>query len=141
MKEYRAGVDIGATPESIWAIITDAPGLATWDSGIVRVEGRIAPGERIKLVSEANPKRAFALKVTEFSAPRSMTWEGGMPLGLFRGVRTFSLTPKDGGVTRFEVREVYTGPLLNMIWKSMPDLQPSFDKFATGLKARAELAG
>ena len=25
------------------------------------------------------------------------------------------------------------------IWKSMPDLGPSFQRFATGLKARAEL--
>jgi hypothetical protein len=28
--------------------------------------------------------------------------------------------------------------LLPMIWKSMPDLQSSFDKFARGLKQRAE---
>ena len=33
------------------------------------------------------------------------------------------------------------GPLLNMIWKSMPDPQPSFDRFASGLKARAESKG
>jgi hypothetical protein len=81
-----------------------------------------------------------SLKVTEFRPDERMTWEGGMPLGLFRGVRTFTLSPQDNG-TRFSVREEYTGALLPMIWRSMPDLGPSFQKFATGLKRRAEHAG
>jgi hypothetical protein len=41
-------------------------------------------------------------------------------------------------MTRFTVREEYTGPLLPLIWRSMPDLGPSFRQFATGLKQRAE---
>ena len=61
-----------------------------------------------------------------------------MPLGLFKGVRTFTLTPSEGGPTRFHMREEYTGPLLGPIWRSMPDLGPSFEQFARGLKARAE---
>ena len=36
------------------------------------------------------------------------------------------------------MREEYTGPLLGMIWKSIPDLGPSFEEFASGLKAAAE---
>ena len=63
-----------------------------------------------------------------------------MPLGLFKGVRTFSLEPQDGGGTRFHMREEYTGPLLPVIWRTMPDLGPSFQQFARGLKARAEEA-
>jgi hypothetical protein len=140
MKAYDATSMIEAAPATIWAILTDAPAYAQWDSGVIRVDGRIAPGERLKLVSEANPKRTFSLKVTEFRPGERMTWAGGMPLGLFRGVRTFTLSPQ-GGATRFTVREQYTGPLLPMIWRSMPDLGPSFQKFATGLKRRAEQAG
>ena len=102
-------------------------------------QGRIAPQEKIKVASEANPKRAFGVTVTKFSPGERMVWAGGMPLGLFKGVRTFTLTPEDGA-TRFVMREEYTGPMLPLIWRSMPDLQPSFDKFAGGLKARAERA-
>jgi hypothetical protein len=61
-----------------------------------------------------------------------------MPLGLFRGVRTFTLTPVPGGATAFAMREVFSGPLLGLIKRSMPDLQPSFDEFARSLKLRAE---
>ena len=137
MKEYRAGATIDAPPEAVWAILVDGPNYANWDSGVVRVEGRIASGEKIKVVSEANPGRAFPVKVTQFVAAERMQWSGGMPLGLFKGVRTFRLKPVGTG-TDFAMREVYTGPLLPLIWKSMPDLGPSFEQFAKGLKQRAE---
>jgi len=137
MKSYDAEATITAPPETVWAILTDAPGYAAWDSGVQRVEGTIAPGEKLKVVSEANPGRAFPVKVTTFEPAQAMTWSGGMPLGLFKGVRTFSLTP-DGATTRFSMREEYSGPLLPLIWRSMPDLGPSFQQFARGLKAQAE---
>ncbi len=138
MKSYEASATISAAPEAVWEILVDAGSYADWDSGVERVEGRIATGETIKVYSEANPGRAFPVKVTEFAPPRTMTWSGGLPLGLFRGVRVFALVPDDGGGTRFTMREEYTGPLLPVIWRTMPDLQPSFDQFARGLKARAE---
>ncbi len=138
MKSYEASSTIAADADSVWAIIVDAAGYSSWDSGVERVEGTIAPGETIRVFSKVNPGRAFPVKVSDFQPPRSMTWSGGMPLGVFRGVRTFSLTPEDGGGTRFTMREEYTGPLLPLIWRSMPDLGPSFRQFADGLKARAE---
>ncbi len=141
MKAYDATSTIAASPEALWAILTDAPGYTKWDSGVEKVEGRIAPGEKIKVVSRANPGRAFPVKVSEFQPGRRMVWSGGMPLGLFKGVRTFTLSPENDGSTRFSVREEYTGPLLPLVWRSIPDLGPSFKQFATGIKARAENGG
>ena len=89
-------------------------------------------------MSGASPGRTFPVKVTEFDPNKGMTWSGGMPLGLFKGVRTFTLTPAGDGTTRFNLREEYTGLLLSMMWRSMPDLGPSFTQFANGLKQRAE---
>jgi hypothetical protein len=137
MKFYESSADIKATPERIWQLLTDGAGFSDWENGVVRVEGTIAPGETIKVVSEANPDRTFPVKVVEFEPGRRMVWSGGMPLGLFKGVRTFTLDG-NGGSTHVHVREEYTGPLLGMIWKSIPDLGPSFEKFTSGLKAKAE---
>lgn len=141
MKSFEASSTIGAAPDRIWAILVDGAHYPDWDSGVVSVEGRIEPGETIKVVSGANPGRTFPVKVSAFEPARSMTWSGGMPLGLFKGVRTFTLAPAGDGTTRFDLREEYTGPLLSMMWRSMPDLGPSFAKFATGLKQRAEEQG
>jgi hypothetical protein len=140
MKAYDASAAIRASPDAIWEVLTDARGYTQWDSGVERVDGNIGPGERITVVSKANPGRAFPVTVTEFEPGRRMVWSGGMPLGLFRGVRTFTLA-EAGGVVAFTVREEYTGPLLPLIWPSIPDLEPSFRQFATGLKARLEQGG
>jgi hypothetical protein len=137
MRFHEATSLIDATPEAIWAVLTDAPGYADWDSGLIRVDGRIAPQETIELVPEINPKRAFPVKVTAFAPGERMVWSGGMPLGLFKGVRRFTLTPEDGA-TRFRMREEFSGPMLPLIWRSMPDFGPPFEQFARGLKARAE---
>jgi hypothetical protein len=138
MRSYESEASIDASPDAIWAILTDAPAYGAWDSGVDRVEGTIAPGETIKVHSHANPGRAFPVKVTDYQPGRAMTWSGGTPLGLFRGVRTFALEPGANGSTRFHMREEYTGPMLPLIWRTMPDLGPSFQQFARGLKARAE---
>lgn len=137
MKYFEASSTINAGPERVWAVLTAGDKFPDWDSGIDRVEGKIAPGATIKLYVKVNPGRAFPLKVTEFAPPRRMVLTGGMPLGLFRGERTYTLQPNGSG-TDFRMREEYTGPLLGMIWGSIPDLGPSFQQFARGLKARAE---
>jgi hypothetical protein len=141
MLSYEATTTIAATPDAIWAILTDAPRYSRWDSGIEQVEGMIAPGEKITLHTEVQPGRAYPVKVGDVEPTRHMTWTGGMPLGLFKGVRSFSLTPAENGATRFDMREDFTGPLLPLIGRSMPDLAPSFERFATGLKAEAERSG
>jgi hypothetical protein len=138
VKSYEASSTIAAKPDVIWGILTDGTNYSSWDSGVERVEGRIAPGETIKVYVKVNPGRAFPVKVIEFVPGQRMVWSGGMPLGLFKGVRTYTLASQANGATQFKMREEYTGPMLPMIWRSIPDLGPSFTQFANGLKQRAE---
>jgi hypothetical protein len=136
--EYRVSSSIDADADTIWAILTDAPSYPYWDNGVVRIEGTIAPGERIKVWSELDPKRGHPIRVTSFEPGRGMTWKGGMPLGLFKGLRTFELSSESNGTTRFTLEERFSGPLLPLIGRTLPDFGPSFEKFASGLKQRAE---
>ena len=140
MKSYESHASIDAPTSAVWSVLRDGAAYPSWDSGVERVEGTIATGERIKVHAAVSPGRAFPVKVQIDESRGTMTWTGGMPLGLFRGVRTFTLMPTSGGSTDFRMREVYTGPLLGLIWRSMPDLGPSFEQFAAGLKAHAERA-
>ena len=134
---YKVQRTIQARPERIWELLTDSAGYASWNPTVVSLEGRIAVGETIKLVSTVNPKRTFSLKVTELEGPRRMVWSDGMPLGLFKGVRTYSLRPTDAG-SEFDMEEVYSGPLAPLITRAIPDLTDSFVRFAEGLKAASE---
>lgn len=137
MKSFHVSKHIPAPPERVWAVLTNASKLASGSLGITKIEGDISLGRSLKLWTEATGTRAFGLKVTTFDAPKTMVWEGGMPLGLFRGVRTFTLAPKDGGV-QFEMTEAFSGLMAGLITKSIPDLTPSFERFANGLSALSQ---
>lgn len=140
MKEFSARIDIDASAERVWEILVDVARWPEWNTTIKRVEGEAAPGEKIALYTTASPDRAFKLKVTEFDRPNRMVWSGGMPLGLFKGERTYAITPIDAGGVTFTMREVFSGLMAGMITKSIPDLNPSFDEFVACLKREAESA-
>jgi hypothetical protein len=137
MKSFATRTMIQATPDVIWRILTDAPSYPAWNSTVTLVDGRIALGEKVTVHVKMSPGRAFPVTVVAFDAPRRMVWSGGMPLGLFKGERTYELRPIGAGV-EFAMREEYTGIMAPLIATSIPDLQPAFDEFAACLKARAE---
>jgi hypothetical protein len=138
MKAFSVSTLIRATPEAIWTILTDASRWTEWNTTVDRIEGKIAPGEKVTVYVKINPGRGFPLKVREFVPPKHMVWADGMPLGLFKGQRTYTLTPKGDGNVEFTMREEFTGLLAPLITKSIPDMQPAFDEFAAALKKRAE---
>jgi hypothetical protein len=138
MNRFAASTTIDAPADRIWAILTDGSKWTDWNPTVVKFEGSIGQGQTLKVYPAINPKRAFPVKVSHFQAPRVMVWTGGMPLGLFKGVRTFELNGTPSGAVEFSMREVYSGPLAPLIGRSIPDLQPEFEKFVQALKARAE---
>lgn len=138
MMQFQASTTINATPEAIWEILTDASAYPGFDPYCDKIEGTIVLGNKIKAFSKLSPGRAFPVKVSEFEPGKRMVWSGGMPLGLFKGERTFTLTPSDDGSVQFDMREVFSGPMLRLIAKSLPDMTEPFEKFAEGLKAKAE---
>jgi hypothetical protein len=137
MKEFKATTTIAAPAARIWEILTNAPAYPEWDPYCVKLEGKIALGEKLKAFTKLSPGRAFPLKVTELTSER-MTWQGGMPFGLFKGVRSFTLVPTTDGAIQFTMHEVFSGPMLALIGGTIPDMTDAFEQFAQALKARAE---
>ncbi len=73
---------------------------------------------------EASPETIWAILADATSYPE---WDPGVD--------------RDDGATEFTVREVFSGPLLSLIGRSIPDMTTTFQEFAAGLKRRAESAG
>ncbi len=141
MKYYYMSKVIEASRVTIWEILTNAANYGGWDSGVDRVEGSIELGSAIKVFSQVSPDRPFSFRITQMVPGRKMTWMRSATPGLFKGVRTFVLSPLKNGATKFTMREEFKGLLLPIAWRAMPDLRPSFEQFATGLKNRAERQG
>ncbi len=139
MKSFAVSTVIRTTPEVVWSILTDGAQWTAWNPTIERVEGTIAPGAKVTVYTKLSSGRAFPIRVSEFVPPQRMVWTGGMPLGLFKGVRTYTVSAQADGV-EFTMREEFSGLLAPLLTRSIPDLQPSFEEFAAALKARAEHA-
>jgi uncharacterized protein YndB with AHSA1/START domain len=137
VRGFQATALIDATPAQVWRVLSDVAHWPDWDSGVTKVEGQLALGETLKISVEGNTGRTFPVKVMTLSDPDRMVFRGGMPLRLFTGERVYTLQHEDGR-TLFTMREQYAGPLSPLIFKSIPDLGPSFERFAAGLKRRVE---
>ncbi|MEM9950135.1 MAG: SRPBCC domain-containing protein [Chloroflexota bacterium] len=136
MLAFEATTVINASPESVWAVLTDVQNFPTWEPNVIKVEGQAKLGEKVVVHTKLS-ERAFPVTVSEFIPNQKMVWSSGMPLGLFKGARTFTLTPVADG-TQVKTREEFTGFLLPMFRGQIGDLQPSFDAFARALKERVE---
>lgn len=138
--EYRVSRAIAAPIDRVWALLADVGEQARWNSTLVSIEGEIRHGGEVTIVPKVNPGRTFKLRVSDVSAPNRMTWSDGMPLGLFKGVRTFELAETDG-TTEFTMVETYSGPLAGLITRSIPDMTDSFAEYGDALKSAAETGG
>jgi hypothetical protein len=138
MLEYKATATIDAPAAKVWAVLTDTAKWPEWDPSCDKIEGQVALGNKVKAFSKLSPGRAFPVKVTELVPNEKMTWSASMPLGLFKGERTFVLRDDGDGHIVFTLREAFTGPMLRLIRKSIPNMTEAFEGFVAGLKARAE---
>jgi len=130
--------DIEAPPERIWALLTRPEDMTRWNSTLTGIEGDITLGGTVRMRVPEAPGRTFTVKVTQFVPNKEMVWREGNPV-MFLGVRTYSLSPQpDGVTTRFQMTETFSGLMLPMIAKRLPDFGPIFERYAADLKTESE---
>ena len=132
----RVEVNIRATAPAIWHILSDAKDFPRWNSTITRIDGDIRDGERLRL-HVPGTDRTFTPRVMGLVPNQRMTWTGGLA-PIFSGVRTFVLRPRADGSTDFSMDERFSGVMLPLIARFLPDFGPVFASFASDLKREAE---
>lgn len=129
---------IDASPDVIWALLTNGADYVRWNSTLISFRGNIREGEQITLEPTVNPGKSFRIKVAGMSAGKYMEWKSGMA-PFFKGVRFFKLEPGSGGTTRFTMSEKIRGLMYPLAAKQLPDFTASFEQFAADLKKEAEI--
>lgn len=132
----RVEVGIQSPASGIWKLLTDAKNFPRWNSTVTAIEGEIRDGGRIR-VHVPGTERTFRPTISDFLADARMTWTGGFA-PLFKGVRTFQLTPQPGGSTTFVMQERFSGLMLPLVKRALPDFGPVFERYASDLKREAE---
>jgi hypothetical protein len=142
-KRLSTHVDIQATPDRVWDVLTDLAAYSEWNPFIVRAEGVLAPGQRLTLTMQPVGGRAMTLRprLAEVAINRTLRWRGklGIP-GLMDADHTFLLQPQAGG-TRLIQQETFRGLLVPFVASSLDrSTLPAFGAMNDALKKRAEFA-
>lgn len=141
MKEFRARAIINASAPEVFKTLMNLESYPKFDPNCIKIEGEMMEEGLLKIRSKLSPNRIFKVRITTLKPHEKMVWESGLPFNLFKGVRTFTVMPKDDQTSEFEMAEVFSGPLLALFAKAIPDMTPAFLDFAKGLKRFMESRG
>ncbi len=88
MKELRTAIEINASADTVWAILTDLGQFAAWNPFMPEAEGEIREGARLKvrIAPPGSKAMTFMPTVTRVEPGREFRWLGRLLFpGLFDG--------------------------------------------------------
>lgn len=143
MRVLESRIEINATAERVWAVLTDFPAFAEWNPFITSIAGAPTPGARLAVRIRPPGGKAMALKprVTAAEPNRHFAWLGrlGLPR-IFDGAHEFLIEPNERGGVSFTQRETFRGVLVRFVGKALERTHRGFDEMNHALKERAESA-
>ena len=143
-KQLTSEIDIAATPERVWQILTDLSGYHEWNPFVVAAQGRAETGCQLTLRMQPAEGRAVTLTptVTDVVDARRLSWRGRFLVrGLFDAEHVFTLEAPPGGTTRLTQAERFSGVLVPLLARSLDrGTLPAFHAMNAALRRRAEHA-
>jgi len=131
-------IEIAATPEHVWAVLSDLASYPQWHPVFRAVTGQLAAGSKITITT-AHPvsDRTMTARVRVLTAEptRQLRWVSN--LGVMRSERSFILTPEAGG-TLLEQTATYRGLLVRFPEKTITRIQDTFVAINQAIKQQAE---
>jgi hypothetical protein len=130
-------IDIQATPQQVWDIMTRFSDYPQWNPFIKSLTGEVAEGNRIRVELMG---MSFKPKVLAFRQKEEFRWKGQFIFpGLFDGEHYFRLSAKADGTTRLEHGEYFSGLLVPLFKRRMlADTEANFRAFNEALKQECE---
>ena len=141
MKEIRTEIDIKASPEKVWEVLTDFNNFPQWNPFIRQINGDPKVGTKLKihLQTSSGKSRTYRPTVTKVEPNRELRWSGKSFIpGMFNGERIFSIELKTNHV-RFVHREIFTGLGVALAGDRLDkDMYQSFEKMNDAFKEEVE---
>ena len=142
MKELHSQIEIRASAERVWQVLTDFTTYPEWNPFIRRVNGRPEVGERLVVRMQPSGTRGMTFRPTVMKAEpnRQLRWLGRLLVpGLFNGEHIFEIEELDRDRVLFIQREVFKGLLVPLLARSLDrNTKRGFEEMNRALRERVE---
>ncbi|MEW6649371.1 MAG: SRPBCC domain-containing protein [Chloroflexota bacterium] len=141
MKELRTEIELQATPEKVWQILTSFDKYPEWNPFIHHAIGKAEEGEKVDITFKSRAKEmTLHCTVIKSEPNRELCWRYhvGLPF-IFQGEHSFIIESAGDNRVHFINREVFTGLLVPSQAKDIDtNSRQGFEAMDKALKARAE---
>ena len=142
MSTIKTTIDISASAEMVWRVLTNFSAYPKWNPFIREVRGKLQSGARLKVRVRFSKKRSyrFSPRVIKTIPASELHWRGKMLFGgLFDGEHSFIIVPDGVRGVHFIQRERFTGLLVPLILPFIAKkTQTAFERMNVALKHVAE---
>jgi hypothetical protein len=140
--QLKTQIDIAATPERVWSILTNFSAYPDWNPFIRSIRGAPEQGAQLEVRIQPSGAKGMTFRPTVLAAirPQELRWLGRFLVpGLFDGEHCFSIHPMSDGKVRFRQDELFSG-LLVPLFRSRLDgnIMRGFEEMNQSLKLQAE---
>ena len=138
----RTEIDINASGERVWRVLTDFGAYGAWNPFITSISGQVKQGARLKVRVHPPGGRGMTFRPTVLVADpdRELRWIGRLLLpGIFEGEHAFQITPLENGRVRLRQQETFRGFLVPLLrWLLDGQTRAGFEAMNRALKERVE---
>ncbi len=142
MKIIRTEIEIDASAEKVWKILTDFGAFPAWNPFVRRIEGNPAVGQRLRVFIQPQGSKGMGFHpiVLEASHNNELRWMGHLLLpGIFDGEHAFRIEDLGANRVRFIQEEKFRGILVPLFARRLESgSRAGFVAMNQALKARAE---
>lgn len=142
MDDVRVEIEIDASPERVWQVLTDFTSYPGWNPLITSAGGTAKTDSVLNLRLKTSQSRAVGLKARVLSCERNrqIRWTGkawGLPL-LLENRHSCTLEPLPGGRTRLVQQGSTNGILRSLVGSTADTTRQGLEAMNRALKTRAE---
>jgi len=142
MSTIRTTIDIGASPETVWRVLTHFPSYPKWNPCIREIHGATELGARLKMRIRFSGKGSSwsTARVVRTIPASELHWRDRFLFGgLFDSVHAMIIVPNGVMGVKFIQREQFTGVLVPLVLPFVAKRRSrGFDRMNVALKKLAE---
>jgi hypothetical protein len=112
LKEINTELEIMASSERVWQVLTDFPNFGKWNPVIIQINGeaKVRTKLEIHLRTRSGKSRIYKPTIIKLEPNHELRWFGkSLFPGIFNGERIFTIESLGINNVRFFHRQIFTG--------------------------------